>query len=48
MSQPDPEISSCFIQWMVQLFGVAVDRNVFIILSISSGYWFITAWPAFL
>ena len=38
MSQLDPEISSCFIQWMIQLFGLVVDRNVFNILAISAGY----------
>jgi len=48
MSYLDPEISSCFIQWMIHLFGAVVDRNVFTILPISAGYWFITACPAFL
>ena len=38
MSWLDPKFSSCFIQWMVQLFGLVVDRNVFIILPISAGY----------
>ena len=28
---------------MIQLFGLVVDRNVFTILPISAGYWFITA-----
>jgi len=33
---------------MIHLFGAVVDRNVFTILPISAGYWFITACPAFL
>ena len=38
MSILDPEISSCFVQWMIHLFEAVVDRNVFTILPISAGY----------